>query len=60
MDEIEAFWKREGVTATRKPLDTPAPEIKCRRQPEDDTRDRIMTCLRAMSEDGTMSGETLT
>ncbi len=57
LDEIKAFWAREGITAVRKPSDTPVPEITCRRQPEDDTRDRIIACLREVSDDAATSGE---
>ena len=51
LDEIEAFWTRQGIEVVRKPSEAPVPEINCRRQPEDDTRKRIMACLREMSGD---------
>ncbi len=57
LDEIEAFWTREGISVERKPSEAPVPEIICRRQPEDDTRDRIMACLHELSDDAAISGE---
>ena len=44
LSEIGAFFDQNGVTATPKPT-TALPEITLRRQPEDETRARIMACL---------------
>ncbi len=52
LDEVAAFWERAGIKVTRKAPAAPVPEIVCRRQPEDDTRAQIMSCLRDML-DGT-------